>query len=446
MNKSNFNIYNISRYQTSATIRKICEETTSEYTVICLQPNIIFVQNALQRFAQVAADTGAALVYSDYFTIINSKQTSHPVIDFQMGSLRDDFDFGSVLFFNTATLKNAVAKITEDYHFAGLYDLRLKLQQNHHFFHISEFLYNQTETDLLTDEQKQFGYLYLQNRRVQLEMEHACTSHLKTIGAYLKPIFRETDFANTNNFPVEMSVIIPVRNREKTIANAINSALNQITGFKFNVIIVNNFSTDSTGTIISEFESKYPQKIIQIIPQSNDLGIGGCWNEAIFSAHCGRFCAQLDSDDLYSSENNLQMIVNEFLLQRCAMLIGSYKTVDFSLQTIAPGIVDHNEWTEGNGHNNALRVNGLGAPRCFYTPALRAAGGLPNTSYGEDYAIGLRMSRQYKIGRIFEPIYLCRRWNDNSDSNLPIEKINANNLYKDQLRTIELQARMKMKK
>lgn len=443
MNENKINIFNISPHESSESIRQIAYKTASEYTVLLLKSDIAFGQNALQRFAQIAADTHAAMVYSDYLKIINSKEIPNPVIDYQTGSLRDDFDFGSVLFFNTATLKNASAQMTENYRFAGLYDLRLKISQSNKLFHISEFLYSENENDLRASGEKQFDYVNLQNSEVQLEMEHACTAHLKNIGAFLKPNFDKIIYEKSENFPVEISVIIPVRNREKTIADAINSALNQKTNFKYNIFIINNFSTDNTGKIISEFEKTYPQKIIQIIPQRKDLRIGGCWNEAIFSKHCGRFCAQLDSDDLYSSENTLQTIINEFVTQGCAMLIGSYKIVDFSLQTIAPGIIDHREWTDENGLNNALRINGFGAPRCFYTPILRTVGGLPNTNYGEDYATGLRLSREYKIGRIFEPIYLCRRWTGNSDADLSIEKLNANNIYKDQLRTIELTARMK---
>ncbi|MCL1868300.1 MAG: glycosyltransferase family 2 protein [Paludibacter sp.] len=444
MLNNNTEIYNILPNESSQTIRQIAEKAAAKYTVICLKSDILLGQNALHRFAQIADDTSAGLVFSDYIKIKNGKSFPNPVIDYQSGSLRDDFDFGSLLFFNTAALKNAAAKMTENYRFAGLYDLRLKLSQTHKLFHISELLYTENESDSRLSGEKQFDYVNPRNREVQIEMEHACTAHLKAIGALLEPNLQDTVFEKTENFPVEISVIIPVRNREKTVADAINSALKQKTNFAFNILIINNFSTDKTGEIIDDFVKKYPQKVIQIIPQRKDLGIGGCWNEAIFSENCGRFCAQLDSDDLYSDENILQFIVNEFVTQNCAMLVGSYQMVDFSLKTIPPGIIDHREWTAENGQNNALRINGLGAPRCFYTPILRAAGGLPNTSYGEDYAIGLRLSREHKIGRIYEPIYLCRRWDGNSDAALPVEKLNANNFYKDQLRTIELAARMKI--
>ena len=442
MPNSNIEIFNISPLETSQNISQIAENAKADYTVICLKSDISLGQNALQRFVQIAADTNAAMVYSDYFKIEKNISNPNPVIDYQCGSLHDDFDFGSLLFFKTSALKNAAAQMTENYRFAGLYDLRLKISQNADLFHINEFLYCENESDTRLSGEKQFDYVNPRNREVQIEMEHACTAHLKAIGAYLKPIFKEITFEKTQNFPTEISVIIPVKNREKTIADAINSALKQKTDFRYNILIVNNFSTDKTSEIISDFEKKYPQKVVQIIPKRNDLGIGGCWNEAVFSQNCGRFCAQLDSDDLYQSENVLQTIVNEFLTQNCAMLIGSYTMVDFDLKTIPPGLIDHREWTDENGHNNALRINGLGAPRCFYTPILRAVGGLPNTSYGEDYAIGLRMSREYKIGRIFDSLYFCRRWDGNSDSSLPIEKINANNLYKDKLRTIELAARI----
>jgi len=442
MPNSNIEIFNISPLETSQNISQIAENAKADYTVICLKSDISLGQNALQRFVQIAADTNAAMVYSDYFKIEKNISNPNPVIDYQCGSLHDDFDFGSLLFFKTSALKNAAAQMTENYRFAGLYDLRLKISQNADLFHINEFLYSENESDTRLSGEKQFDYVNPRNREVQIEMEHACTAHLKAIGAYLKPIFKEITFEKTQNFPTEISVIIPVKNREKTIADAINSALKQKTDFRYNILIVNNFSTDKTSEIISDFEKKYPQKVVQIIPKRNDLGIGGCWNEAVFSQNCGRFCAQLDSDDLYQSENVLQTIVNEFLTQNCAMLIGSYTMVDFDLKTIPPGLIDHREWTDENGHNNALRINGLGAPRCFYTPILRAVGGLPNTSYGEDYAIGLRLSREYKIGRIFDSLYFCRRWDGNSDSSLPIEKINANNLYKDKLRTIELAARI----
>ncbi|MDR2823588.1 MAG: glycosyltransferase family 2 protein, partial [Prevotellaceae bacterium] len=428
-------------HESSENIRNIAENSNTKFSIIYLKSNISLGQNALARFAQVAVDTDAGLVYSDYIKIKDGTPTPNPVIDYQSGSLRNDFDFGSLLFFNTAALKNAAAQMTEDYHFAGLYDLRLKLSQTHKLWHISELLYSEDEQDLRQSGERQFDYVNPRNREVQIEMENACTAHLKAIGAFLKPNFENVVFEKSENFPVEISVIIPVRNREKTIADAINSALNQKTDFRYNILIVNNFSTDQTGEIIENATRISPEKVIQIVPSRRDLGIGGCWNEAIFSEYCGRFVAQLDSDDLYANENTLQYIVDEFITQHCAMLIGTYTMTNFDLEPIPPFVIDHREWTAENGQNNALRINGLGAPRCFYTPILRAAGGLPNTSYGEDYAIGLQLSRAHKIGRIYEPIYFCRRWHGNSDAALSVEKINANNFYKDQLRTIEIFAR-----
>ncbi|MDR1652696.1 MAG: glycosyltransferase [Prevotellaceae bacterium] len=440
------NTFVISPNESSENICKIAAKSDTEFTLIYLKSNISPGHRALGRMLQIAADTGAGLVFSDYFKIKSGKLTPNPLIDYQTGSLRDDFDFGSLLLLNTAALKNAAAQMTENYRFAGLYDLRLKLSQTHKLLHINELLYSEEERHLQQSGEQQFDYVNPKNREVQIEMENACTAHLKAIGAFTKPNTEDIIFEKSENFPVEISVIIPVRNREKTIATAIDSALNQKTDFKYNILIVNNFSTDKTGEIIEKFAQNSPGKVISICPSRRDLGIGGCWNEGIFSKHCGRFVAQLDSDDLYADENTLQRIVNEFVTQRCAMLIGSYAITDFDLKPIPPFVIDHREWTAENGHNNALRINGLGAPRCFYAPVLRAIGGLPNTSYGEDYAVGLRLSREHKTGRIYDSVYLCRRWQGNSDAALPIEKINANNLYKDKLRTIEILARINKNK
>jgi glycosyltransferase involved in cell wall biosynthesis len=233
---------------------------------------------------------------------------------------------------------------------------------------------------------------------------------------------------------MEASVIIPVRNRVRTIEDAVRSALDQETNFKYNVIVVDNHSTDGTTDILNHFH--HNERLVHIIPERDDLGIGGCWDLAINHPKCGRFAVQLDSDDLYSGPDTLQKIVDKFYEEQCGMVIGSYRMTDFQLNTLPPGVIDHKEWTDENGHNNALRVNGLGAPRAFYTPLLRSIG-MPNVSYGEDYAVGLAISRNYHIGRIYEPVYLCRRWEGNSDSSLSIEKLNANNTYKDSIRTRE---------
>jgi glycosyltransferase involved in cell wall biosynthesis len=203
--------------------------------------------------------------------------------------------------------------------------------------------------------------------------------------------------------------------------------------------VIDNHSTDGTTEMTSKF-TETDDRVVHIIPERNDLGIGGCWNEGIFHEKCGKFAIQLDSDDLYIDNNVISRVVETFYGQKCAMVVGSYKMVNFNLEELPPGLIDHKEWTPGNGRNNALRINGLGAPRAFYTPVIRRIR-VPNVSYGEDYAVGLAISRHYQIGRIYEPLYLCRRWEGNTDAALDINRANANNLYKDRLRTIELLAR-----
>ena len=393
---------------------------------------------ALERLLQIAQDTEAGLVYADHYQVKGNEQVKAPVIDYQKGSLRDDFDFGSVLFFNAAALKESVQRMTDTYQHAGLYDLRLKLSQRYTLVHANEYLYSEVEEDNRKSGEKQFDYVDPRNRDRQIEMEKACTQHLKEIGGYLEPHFKDIDF-NQGEFEVEASVIIPVRNRVATVGAAIESVLKQQTKFKFNLIVIDNHSTDGTTEAIDAF--KADERVVHLVPERNDLGIGGCWNYGVNSAHCGKFAVQLDSDDLYKDEHTLQTIVDAFYEQKCAMVIGSYMMTDFDLNELPPGVIDHKEWTPDNGRNNALRINGLGAPRAFYTPVLRAIG-LPNTSYGEDYAMGLNISRHYQIGRIYDVLYLCRRWGGNSDAALSIEKVNANNLYKDRIRTWELEARI----
>lgn len=396
-------------------------------------------QFAAERLVQVAENTGAAMVYADYREVKNDRETLHPVIDYQQGSLRDDFNFGPVQLFRSDILKSFRE---EDFRFAGYYALRLHASRLGDLIHIPEVLSAMVETDLRKSGEKQFDYVSAGAREKQLEMEKACTTHLKETGAFLYPPFKEVDF-NTADFPVEASVIIPVRNREKTIRDAVDSVLKQKTTFPFNLIVVDNYSTDRTTAILEDFARK--GKLVHVIPARKDLGIGGCWNEGIFHKQCGRFAVQLDSDDLYAGENTLQLIVDKFFEEKCAMVIGSYRMTNFNLEEIPPGVIDHREWTPGNGPNNALRINGLGAPRAFYTPVLRGIK-VPNVSYGEDYAVGLIISRTWKIGRIYEPVYLCRRWEDNTDASLDIGRLNAHNLYKDRIRTIELSARMRMAK
>jgi hypothetical protein len=396
---------------------------------------------ALERLIQVCESTGAGMVYSGYRENKGGRVLSHPVIDYQEGSLRDDFNFGSLVLYSSEAMKDAVKKMKSDYRYAGLYDLRLRISQKYAIVHIPELLYTEIEEDMRLSGEKQFDYVDPRNRAVQVEMEQACTDHLKTIGAWLKPEFRSINH-DEGRFINEASVIIPVKNRAKTIGDAISSVLSQKTGFRFNLIIIDNHSTDGTTSIVNDFARKAPG-IVHIIPSRYDLGIGGCWNEGIFHSECGRFAVQLDSDDLYIDENVINRIVEAFRSEKCGMLVGSYKMVNFRLEEIPPGIIDHREWTPENGPNNALRINGLGAPRAFYTPLLREIK-VPNVSYGEDYAVGLAISRLYRIGRIYEPLYLCRRWEENSDAALDTARVNSNNLYKDRIRTIELAARKKL--
>ncbi len=442
----------VDRLESSNTVSSIAENTDADYVIICTKATPIrWGLYALERFLRTADDTGAVMVYSDHYSVQEGKLEKHPVIDYQAGSLRDDFDFGSLWLVKAQNLLDyAAQQDRQEYQFAGLYDLRLYLSRVGEIFHINEFLYTEDELDTRKSGEKQFDYVNPRNREVQIEMEKACTHHLEKVGALVDTNFyRQPDF-DEQEFEYEASVIIPVFNREKTIADAVKSALSQKTSFKFNVIVVNNHSTDRTGEILSEIahemeerNDKQAGRLVQIVPDRNDLGIGGCWNMAINSDHCGKFAVQLDSDDLYSSPKTLQKIVDAFHKQKAAMMIGSYRMCDFDLNTLPPGLIDHKEWTEDNGCNNALRINGLGAPRAFFTPLVRQIQ-FPNTSYGEDYALGLVFSRRYRIGRIYDELYLCRRWGGNSDAALSIDKVNANNLYKDRLRTMELKARQQM--
>lgn len=422
------------------TIREIAQASDREFTLLYTQaePPVLGLF-ALERFIAVAEATQAGLLYSDYYEQKEGALTLHPLIDYQQGSLRDDFAFGPLLFYRTAALKEAAEAMAHDYHYAALYDLRLKVSQKYPVVHINEPLYTYVEQDNRRSGEKIFDYVDPKNRAVQIEMEIACTDHLKQIGGLLPPRFAPIDFQE-EKFDTEVSVIIPVRNRVKTIEEAIRSVLCQKTTFAFNLIIIDNHSSDGTTELIERYAAD--ERLIHIVPERKDLGIGGCWNHGVHHPACGRFAVQLDSDDLYANEKTLQTIRDAFYAQECAMIVGTYQMTDFKLQPIPPGIIDHREWTAENGHNNALRINGLGAPRAFYTPLLRKLN-LPNTSYGEDYAIGLRISRTYRIGRIYEVLYLCRRWEENSDASLDINRGNAHNLYKDRLRTWELQARIK---
>ena len=433
-------IIEIDNMQSAATIRKIGAHAKAGYSLIVMKSSPLQLGlYAMQRLECVARETGAAMVFSDRYQMEDGKQLLHPVIDYQQGSLRDDFDFGSVVLVDTRLLLSFLSeKPDSEYLYAGFYELRLYLSRHGELFHLNEPLYTEHEEDLRASGVKQFDYVNPANRQVQIEMERAVTEHLREIGALVDTSAYTVPDFNEQHFDFEASVIIPVRNREKTICDAVDSALSQKANFKYNVIVVDNFSTDKTTELLDAYTD---ERLIHIVPDRTGLGIGGCWNVAVNDSRCGRFAVQLDSDDLYSSPTTLQQIVDAFRQQRAAMIVGSYRMCDFELNTLPPGLISHAEWTDENGPNNALRINGLGAPRAFFTPLLRHIK-LPNTSYGEDYAMGLAFSRTYRIGRIFTELYLCRRWGGNSDAALSTEKINANNLYKDRLRTIELKARL----
>ena len=436
-------VIEIDSLRSTATIKKIAEKADTAYTLIYTKPDELRLgMFALERMLQIAKDSNAGLVYADHYQASGEEKKNSPVIAYQKGSLRDDFNFGSVLVYKTEELKKAVAKMDTAYKFAGIYDLRLKVSQHSDLVHINEYLYTEVENDTRKSGEKVFDYVDPKNREVQIEMELACTDHLKKIGGYLAPQFKKVEF-DKSDFEYEASVIIPVRNRIRTIKDAIKSVLNQKTNFKFNLIVVDNYSTDGTTEAIDTFASD--ERLVHVIPQNKELGIGGCWNAGVANAKCGKFAVQLDSDDVYSDENTLQKIVDAFYEQNCAMVVGTYMLTDFDMKMIPPGVIDHKEWTPDNGRNNALRINGLGAPRAFYTPVLREIK-VPNTSYGEDYALGLYFSREYQIGRIYDVLYLCRRWDDNSDASLDIVKMNAHNTYKDRIRTWELEARIALNK
>jgi hypothetical protein len=425
-----------------ANLKKIAEDLSTDFVVLIGEDcEISFLQNGLLRFVQIALDTGAGMLYSDFYQNYNGEQKFIPTIEYQSGSLRDDFYFGSIVFFDAKILKRCVLEQNNGFNFAALYDLRLRVSEISSIFHIGEPLYVSTKKEIISNETKQFAYVDTKNQKVQTEMEIAVTQHLRRLNAFVEPNFKKVNF-DMEHFELEASVIIPVKNREETICDAINSALKQKTSFDFNIIVIDNCSTDNTTKIINTLaEENRNKNVVHIIPEEKNLGIGGCWNVAVNCSECGKFAVQLDSDDIYENEYTLQRIVDEFYLQQSAMIIGSYTMVNFDLQRIPPGVIRHLEWTETNGMNNGLRLNGFGAPRAFFTPIIRQLQ-FPNVSYGEDYAVALRISREYKTGRIFDSIYLCRRWDSNSDANISIERLNSYNFYKDKIRTIELNARI----
>ena len=430
-----------SNVRSTVSLREIASGVKTKYVLLYQKAaSCDMSEDALARMVRVADDTGALMVYADHYVVKDGIREAHPLIDLQEGALRDDFDFGTVTLVRTDVLREYTERQSREYEYAALYAFRLYMQRKGLIFHLNEYLYTSEMLDMRKSGEKQFDYVNPRNREVQIEMEQAVTEHLTIIGALVdNKKYKEPQFT-LGDFPVEASVIIPVFNREKTIADAVRSALSQEASFEYNVIVVDNHSTDNTGKILREISDP---RLVVIVPERTDLGIGGCWNEAVYSKSCGRFAVQLDSDDLYSGTDTLQRIVDCFHEQRTGMVIGSYRMCDFDLQTLPPGIIDHREWTDDNGANNALRINGLGAPRAFFTPLLREVG-FPNTSYGEDYALGLWFSRTYRIGRIYDELYLCRRWGGNSDADLSIDKLNKNNSYKDKLRTIELLARKKI--
>ena len=426
--------------RSTETLRSIAEAISHKYVLIYTKDNPLEMgMFALDRILSIAEDTRADMLYADHYSLLeDGTKKRHPLIECQKGALRDDFDFGSVLVFRSSSFRRAVRSMTDDYEWGALYDLRLRMKR---IVHINEYLYTEVETDNRKSGEKLFDYVDPKNRAVQIEMEQICTEHLKRIGAWLPPVFKDVDFSVSREYPVTASVVIPVFNRIRTVKDAVESALGQKCDFPFNVIVVDNHSTDGTTELLAELAAQN-ENLIHLIPVKHDLGIGGCWNLAVHHEQCGEFAVQLDSDDVYSGPDTLQKIVNAFHEQKCAMVVGTYQMTDFQMNPIPPGIIDHREWTEENGRNNALRVNGLGAPRAFWTPLLRTLN-LPNTSYGEDYALGLRISREYRIGRIYDVLYCCRRWEGNSDAALSVEKVNANNQYKDRIRTWELEARMR---
>ena len=426
--------------RTSRALKALAAEAAGDYLLIDTKgTDFDLGYLALERWAGVASDTGADMCYADHLDrLADGTLRRHPLIDCQAGALRDDFDFGALWLVRVSVLKELAPALPDDLEFGALYDLRLRFGT---IVHIREYLYTESEADLRKSGEKQFDYVDPRNRSVQLEMERICTEYLRRTGALLEGDFKPVP-RREGVFPVTATVVIPVLDRVRTVGDAVRSALDQQTDFPFNVIVVDNHSTDGTTELL---DAVGDPRLVHIVPDRTDLGIGGCWNLAVRDARCGEFAVQLDSDDVYGGPDTLQKVVDKFREEGSAMVVGSYRMTDFDMKPIPPGIIDHREWTDGNGRNNALRINGLGAPRAFWTPLVREIG-FPNVSYGEDYAVGLRICREYRISRIYEPIYCCRRWEGNSDAALSIEKVNANNWYKDGVRTIELAARKRLLK
>ena len=430
----------LERNLSTSTLQGIVSRCTTEYVLLYTHNgNLSIAYRAVERMLRTAIESSADWVYSHRHVVKQGETLAVPTNEYQEGSVRDDFDFGPLVLIRTEAMREFLTTNPEAMQHAALYQLRLHISRMGRLVHINEYLYTEHEQDTRTSGEKQFDYVDPRNRQIQLEMERACTTHLKEAGAFVDYRNLQTIDTEAGDFPYEATVIIPVKNRAKTIGDAVRSVLSQETDFPFNLIVVDNHSTDGTTEILSQLSIINCQLSI-VPPERTDLGIGGCWDLAIRHPQCGRYAVQLDSDDLYSDPHTLQRIVDTFRRERCAMVVGSYRLCNFALETLPPGIIDHREWTEENGMNNALRINGLGAPRAFYTPVIREIG-FPNVSYGEDYAVGIAISRQYRLGRIYEPIYLCRRWEGNSDAALSPERVAAHNHYKDSLRTQEIRAR-----
>ena len=429
----------LERNLSTITLQSIANKSTGDYTLLYTHAGRLTIgYRAIERMLRTAIESNADWVYSHRHMVKQGETQAVPTNEYQEGSVRDDFDFGPLILIRTETLRQFLATNPDSMQHAALYQLRLHISRTGRLVHINEYLYTEYELDMRTSGEKQFDYVDPRNRQIQIEMEQACTAHLKAVGAFVDYRTLKKIDTEAEDFPYEATVIIPVKNRAKTIGDAIRSVLEQETEFPFNLIVVDNHSTDGTSDIIEGLSG--PAPIVHLIPERTDLGIGGCWDLAIRHPQCGRYAVQLDSDDLYSDPHTLQRIVDTFRRERCAMVVGSYRLCNFALETLPPGIIDHREWTEENGMNNALRINGLGAPRAFYTPVIREIG-FPNVSYGEDYAVGIAISREFRLGRIYAPIYLCRRWEGNSDAALSPERVAAHNHYKDSLRTQEIRAR-----
>jgi hypothetical protein len=426
-------------------VNRLLDSSDDDYLLLIVPgEEIEFGNEAIERMLTVAGDSKAGMIYSDFKDEQDGKTTDHPLIDYELGSIRDNFDFGAITLLSRKAIDSALRAnggVNDELRYAGLYDLRLKLSIGSSVIRVPEPLHTRKLADRRESGERQFDYIDPSQRDYQIEMEQVATEHLKRIGAYLAPAFQAVQ-RSAERFPVRASVVIPVRNRERTIEDAVRSALTQRASFDFNVIVVDNHSTDGTTEILARIAAS-DARLIHLKPRRFDLGIGGCWNEAVHAAHCGEYAVQLDSDDLYADERVLERIVAKLDEGPYAMAIGAYAIVNFELQPIPPGLIDHREWTRENGRNNALRINGLGAPRAFYVPVLRQFG-FPNVSYGEDYAVALRISREYEIARIYEPIYFARRWEGNSDAALPLAVANRYDAYKDRLRTIELLARKRI--